>query len=269
MIWNDRQRTEWAVSADLCLLPNDKSRRIARLILHNLAHRADEKTLVCWPSIESIAEHASVSSRTIMRTLPELEAADFILCGRKRRRGNMYFILISDFDEQAISDITVSLNGDGFEAIRGRISDILARISDTGGRISDTQMSHQHRTIEQKENNKRKEVIKIPDWLNSETFSDFVEHRASLKAPMSPKAQRLLITKLDKHRSEGHNPNELLNTAIMSGWKSVYPPKPESNNGRSKKYDRIQAELSRSGIAGTDDNLGNVHAFPDQQKIGK
>jgi hypothetical protein len=68
-------------------------------------------------------------------------------------------------------------------------------------------------------------VINIPEWLDPDLFNDYQVMRKTIKAPMTEKAGTILINKIAKHRDEGHDPSELLETAILNNWKSVYPPK--------------------------------------------
>lgn len=70
-----------------------------------------------------------------------------------------------------------------------------------------------------------KSPFKIPDWVDPKLWRDFKEHRQKLRKPMTAKAESLLIGKLTKFREQGHNPTELLETAIERGWQSVFPKK--------------------------------------------
>ena len=58
-----------------------------------------------------------------------------------------------------------------------------------------------------------------------ELLIDFIKHRKNIKSPMSDRALKILLTKLDEL---GGNDDGLkirmLETAILNGWKSVYLP---------------------------------------------
>jgi hypothetical protein len=74
------------------------------------------------------------------------------------------------------------------------------------------------------------EQAMLPRFIDPDIWDHFLSHRASLKAKMSERAQTLLVNKLVKLNSEGHDVNDLLDNAIMNGWKSVYPEKGNKDN---------------------------------------
>ncbi len=55
-----------------------------------------------------------------------------------------------------------------------------------------------------------------------DVIEKFIEHRIEIKAPMNQKALDVFIDKLER-LSEKDNPSELVNEAIINGWKSVFP----------------------------------------------
>ena len=65
----------------------------------------------------------------------------------------------------------------------------------------------------------------LPTWVSSETWIAFREHRTKMKAPMTNKVELLMLGKLDESRRKGHNPNSLLENAMLQGWKFPYEPK--------------------------------------------
>ena len=137
-------------------------------------------------------------------------------------------------------------------------------IPDTGYRIPDksftssTSLTETEKQDAKRTKKKSKDETLLPDWLDSETWGHFLDHRKGIKSPMSAQAKKLLIGKLTTLRAEGHNPEELLNTAIMSGWKSVYPQKPEQKAIGSRRNERLRRELENTGNKGIGDNCGNV-----------
>ena len=78
-------------------------------------------------------------------------------------------------------------------------------------------------------------LINIPEWLDFNLFNDYQIMRKAIKSPMTEKASTILINKITKYRTEGHDPSELLETAILNNWKSVYPPKGDFNTGGQPK----------------------------------
>ena len=74
-------------------------------------------------------------------------------------------------------------------------------------------------------NTNKEETINIPAWINQDSWDAFVEMRKQIKKPMSNRAKRLLISKLEAHMADGHDPNQLLDEAEFRRWQSIYPPK--------------------------------------------
>lgn len=272
--YSPSERHRRATLADLSAIPEGQRYNVSR-VLHVLADHADQKLLITNVGIDCIAKQLQISALTVKRCLPKLEQAGLIVVRRIRRHGNMYMLLMGDLEKSEMEILTeVFQKGLNIEQVSEFLSNTMLILRN--GVLSNTldakslkagfsKYQHDDSLTGERIKNRVK-TIETPPWLNPEIFEDFVEHRASLKARMSPKAQQLLITKLDEHRTEGHDPNELLNTAIMSGWKSVYPPKPERNNGRSKKYDRFEAELERPGPTGVVDAVGDVQPLAIEQK---
>lgn len=62
-----------------------------------------------------------------------------------------------------------------------------------------------------------------PDWVPAKEWADFVEHRKAKKAPMTALAASRMFDRLAKLRDEGYCVAKLLDAAIRSGWKDVYP----------------------------------------------
>ena len=65
--------------------------------------------------------------------------------------------------------------------------------------------------------------IKLPDWLNKETWDAFLKMRKKQKSQPTDHAIRLLIKELEKLKLAGDDPNEVLNRSVMNSWKGVFP----------------------------------------------
>lgn len=74
----------------------------------------------------------------------------------------------------------------------------------------------------------------LPDWLQAEAWADFVQHRKSLKAPMTARAQALALTELTKLRAEGHDPTEVIKQSIMRGWKGLFALNTQQTKGQTR-----------------------------------
>lgn len=115
----------------------------------------------------------------------------------------------------------------------------------------------------------QQEVIIPPEWMPLAEWEGFKEMRNKIKKPMTLRAERLAIGKLEKFRSLGHDPTEILNQSIMNDYQDLYEPKEKNGKNRqgaSKGWagagrtlaERYAAEAEREEQA----TAGNV-ALPD------
>jgi hypothetical protein len=72
-------------------------------------------------------------------------------------------------------------------------------------------------------------VFSVP----ADEWRDFKMHRIKLKAPMTDKAEKLLLRNLERLWADGHDPVDVLNQSIERGWKGVFEIKGRNGNGQS------------------------------------
>jgi hypothetical protein len=116
------------------------------------------------------------------------------------------------------------------------------------------------------------EPMVLPDWLPSETWEEFKQHRKQLKKPMSELAQKKSIKQLEKWRSEGQDVVEVIEASIANGWKGLFEIKSQgathgkgnSNSGKGGKekfdswqylYNSIRSDESKEDNHVSEDNL--------------
>lgn len=65
-----------------------------------------------------------------------------------------------------------------------------------------------------------------PSWVPAEQWANFVLHRKAMRGvPFTTAARDGVIAELRKLSDAGHDPAELLATAITRGWRTVFPPR--------------------------------------------
>ena len=84
-----------------------------------------------------------------------------------------------------------------------------------------------------KEKNPPTPLFVVPDWIKTETWKDFLEHRKKLKSPMTDIAQKRAFKVLKGLKSDGHNIEDIINQSIVNGWKGLFPIK-EVSNGQTR-----------------------------------
>lgn len=89
--------------------------------------------------------------------------------------------------------------------------------------------------------------IVLPDWLDKELWGEFIQHRKSLKSPMSDLAQRKAFKVLDDIKRKGQSIEEVINNSIVNGWKGLFSVKSnkEFGNGKEPAFD-VGAVLRRA-----------------------
>jgi uncharacterized protein YdaU (DUF1376 family) len=94
-------------------------------------------------------------------------------------------------------------------------------------RSTDVQPTNNHKPITNNQIKERKPVVptELPDWLNKTDWNDFVEMRKKLKKPMTDRAVKLMISKLETMKNKGIDTSAVLQKSIVSDWIDVYEPK--------------------------------------------
>lgn len=101
---------------------------------------------------------------------------------------------------------------------------------------------------------KTKPPTPLPDWLPRPIWEDFINHRKSMKRPMTARAQELAIASLDGFRKNGHDPTSIIHKSIVGGWQGLFEPKEtvtKTNGSRSppkETYSDMLREVSEAAI---------------------
>lgn len=70
--------------------------------------------------------------------------------------------------------------------------------------------------------------------VNVDLWHEYLKLRKELKYNCNKRCIKLLITKLEKLKNEGHDVNQSIKNAIGGGWKSFYPP--SQPNHKNQNY---------------------------------
>tara|TARA_B100000809_G_C14978964_1_gene473772 strand:- start:92 stop:610 length:519 start_codon:yes stop_codon:yes gene_type:complete len=62
---------------------------------------------------------------------------------------------------------------------------------------------------------------RLPDYIEPLVWEHFKEHRIMIKKKMTPHAEELMILALSRAKSDGVDPNELLNAVMLNGWQGI------------------------------------------------
>lgn len=94
---------------------------------------------------------------------------------------------------------------------------------------------------DKKKNNKAAPVYYPNDEMLNEAFTDYVDMRKKIKAPMTDKAITLAINKLDK-LSNGDNDTAIaiLNQSVMNSWKGLFELKTSRSQQQGSLIDAMK-----------------------------
>jgi hypothetical protein len=110
-----------------------------------------------------------------------------------------------------------------------------------------------------------------PDWVPAEQWSSFIQMRKAMKSvPFTNAAAAGVVRELWKLVTEGNDAASLLDTAVMNGWRTVYPPKSQQSRiqpsgetayQRSMRERMQQAVPSIAAKAPGQQNVIDMEAF--------
>lgn len=92
--------------------------------------------------------------------------------------------------------------------------------------------------------------MELPGWLNQEVWSEYLGHREDMKKPLTERAQRMTLRKLEGMANKGLDPNEALMNSIMNGWQGVfeYEVKRETNRRTGEYLSAVDRARAACGL---------------------
>jgi len=93
-----------------------------------------------------------------------------------------------------------------------------------------------------------KEKVILPDWVPLDLWKDFKQLRLKLKKPLTVRAEKLNLKELEKLKTLGNDPTEVIEQTIMKGWQGFFPL-------------RNKEKQPKTGSWQTDANLRAAKAF--------
>ena len=97
----------------------------------------------------------------------------------------------------------------------------------------------------------KKETPDLPDWIDTDAWSEWMAHRKKLKASNSPRAINSLIKDLEIIKQSGFNPTDAIDIALKKGWKTVqleYLQNLKGNNRPANDYSNTDYSAGTEGF---------------------
>jgi hypothetical protein len=236
----------------------------AKLCFARLAQYAG-KNGKAFPAQETLGNALGTSARNVRRYLKELEEHRLI---RPIQHGmnqpNSYEFLLHDW--MAESEDVVRTGADGFVLSERTDSSCHERtdssspleenhIRESGKRIKNRRGGKQPSDVNESENistannpEPHPKPISIPEWIDRETWQDFISMRKSKKTDNTPRALSMILKRLTQFREGGHDPNVILENSVMNGWKGVFEPKGKPQSKYANHPAVMAGVLSEKGV---------------------
>lgn len=195
-LWLDEKFTRGQAWVDLLMLTNHEDGQIRKRGIPVDIHRGE----IGW-SEESLAERWKWSRGKVRRFLAELSSKT-----------------VQQIEQQK-TNVTSLIKVTNWDVYQGN-----GTPNDTASDTANGQQTDSKRYRKKNDKNDKEEKP-LPEWLDSDIWKDFQEHRKKLRKPMTSKAEQILIAKLEDMKEHGCNPRHLLITAIERGWLTVFEPK--------------------------------------------
>lgn len=195
-----------------------------------------------------------ISRRTMNQKLQELEADGILISGNfnKNKFDRTKWYSFKDeyawlLDEHRSSAEIAASSGDNLQSIGESSHSIGENCQWSGENCHSIKISNTYTDKNSKEfqtdsslslanarEAKKQEVFKIPPFINPEIWKDFEAMRKQVKRPMSERAKKLIVSKLQKLGED--KANEILEQSIVNCWQDVYPLKTGRSNDKEDEY---------------------------------
>ena len=79
----------------------------------------------------------------------------------------------------------------------------------------------------------------IPEWIDPEIWDEYRQHRKQMGKKLTATAESRAIAKLDRFRSKGHDPTEVIRQTLENGWTGLFEIK-EENIGKQHTDNQLE-----------------------------
>jgi hypothetical protein len=114
------------------------------------------------------------------------------------------------------------------------------------------------------------EPFVLPDWVPKEPWQGFEAMRQRIKKPLSDRAKRMAVNKLDDLRKQGHDAAKVLEQSEFNQWQDLYAPKDNGSRGQGGNGVDLSAKAQQAWtIVRAANQGGKCPAAWDDPIIGK
>ena len=203
------------------------------LLLVLMTHRNREKGYA-YPSQSTLIKKTGLSKNTLLKCLDELEKEGYIKRFKEKGENNKYYIDINFINSKVGTSIKIDTS-----------EDITSIKNDTGGSIKIDTLKVRDISNKKEKENKKSNIDKIIEAYTKndllvEAIRDFIKMRSTIKKPLTDRALKGILNKLDNFTNNDLDKVEILENSIMNCWQGVFelknkkvPTKVDTKNNNS------------------------------------
>ena len=182
------------------------------LLLVLMTHRNREKGYA-YPSQSTLIKKTGLSKNTLLKCLDELEKEGYIKRFKEKGENNKYYIDINFINSKVVTSAKI----DTSSSIK----------NGTGGSIKINTLKVRDISNKKEKENKKSNIDKIIEAYTKndllvEAIRDFIKMRSTIKKPLTDRALKGILNKLDNFTNNDLDKIEILENSIMNCWQGVF-----------------------------------------------
>ena len=196
-------------------LIRDKSLKANTKILLLVLMTYENKEGFAYPSQPRLIEETGLSKNTLLKCLNELEEKGYVKRIKEKGENNKYYI-------------NSSIKIDTSTSIKINTSEDVTSIkNDTRGSIKIDTLEVLNTSNKKEKENKKSNIDKIIEAYTKndllvEAIRDFIKMRSTIKKPITDRALKGILNKLDSFAVNDLDKVEILENSIMNCWQGVF-----------------------------------------------
>ena len=196
-------------------LIRDKSLKANTKILLLVLMTYENKEGFAYPSQPRLIEETGLSKNTLLKCLNELEEKGYIKRVKEKGENNKYYI-------------NSSIKIDTSTSIKINTSEDITSIkNNTRGSIKIDTLEVLNTSNKKEKENKKSNMDKIIEAYTKndllvEAIRDFIKMRSTIKKPLTDRALKGILNKLDTFATNDLDKVEILENSIMNCWQGVF-----------------------------------------------
>ena len=230
-----------------CVISSDLY-SVTKHVLLTLSCYYSESGQGVFPNTQTLAQNCSLSERAVITHIANAATAGWVKVskhgfGDQRWRRNEYKLTLPDgyLDEMERKEALNDVQHDEEKALN-----VVQKGTERGSEGTERDDKEALNVVQSntpigstpKKTPKNKRCaapsdMALPAWLPKGSWDNYDEMRRGMtpRVPWTDRAKNLLIAKIFELRKSGEDPEELLDTAVINGWRSVYPTRKNGNHG--------------------------------------